>query len=423
MVGSGKHVQHPPGGAPVSIPVGLAATLSGAVVAFLCREAVVAGLQTRIFVAVALSAMAYLATARFIPDMAVMFARAGLAGRDINKKGMPGGSEPVPESLGLVCATVYLIVLCLLHSPGLRALDGEIAGEAHLYTAAMASVTFMVLLGFADDVLDLKWRYKLMLPLVASMPLLVNYSGSTAVRVPALLRPVAAAIAPLFRGGLVDDGGPDSRLVDIGLAYYIFMALLSIFCTNAINIYAGINGLEAGQAIVIAGFIIVHNALNFNPVGEKDNLDLVRANNAFSVELILPFAAVTLALLRFNWYPSTVFVGDTFCYFAGMTFAMASILGHYSETLLFFFIPQIINFVYSMPQLFGLVACPRHRLPTLNPNTGKLEAVPSHMNLVNLALMCSGPITEAQLCTGLLVFQAICCMLGLFVRASVLLFI
>jgi hypothetical protein len=100
-----------------------------------------------------------------------------------------------------------------------------------------------------------------------------------------------------------------------------------------------------------------------------------------------------------------------------------SILGHYSETLLFFFIPQIINFVNSLPQLFGLVACPRHRLPTLNPNTGKLEAVPSHMNLVNLALMCSGPITEAQLCTGLLVFQAICCMLGLFVRASVLLFI
>jgi len=32
--------------------------------------------------------------------------------------------------------------------------------------------------------------------------------------------------------------------VDIGLAYYAFMACLAIFCTNAINIFAGVNGLE-----------------------------------------------------------------------------------------------------------------------------------------------------------------------------------
>ena len=34
-----------------------------------------------------------------------------------------------------------------------------------------------------------------------------------------------------------------------------------------------------------------------------------------------------------NWYPSTVFVGDTFCYFAGMTFAVVGIHGHFSKTL------------------------------------------------------------------------------------------
>lgn len=62
-------------------------------------------------------------------------------------------------------------------------------------------------------------------------------------------------------------------------------------------------------------------------------------------------------------YPSRVFVGDTYCYFAGMTFAVMGILGHFSKTLLLFFIPQILNFLYSTPQLFGLVPCPRHRLP------------------------------------------------------------
>lgn len=62
-------------------------------------------------------------------------------------------------------------------------------------------------------------------------------------------------------------------------------------------------------------------------------------------------------------YPSEVFVGDTYCYFAGMTFAVVGILGHFSKTMLLFFIPQVINFLYSVPQLFHLVPCPRHRMP------------------------------------------------------------
>ena len=46
-----------------------------------------------------------------------------------------------------------------------------------------------------------------------------------------------------------------------------------------------------------------------------------------------------------------------------MTFAVVGILSHFSKTMLLFFIPQILNFLYSVPQLFGLIPCPRHRLP------------------------------------------------------------
>lgn len=62
-------------------------------------------------------------------------------------------------------------------------------------------------------------------------------------------------------------------------------------------------------------------------------------------------------------YPSRVFVGDTFCYFAGMTFAVVGILGHFSKTMLLFFMPQVFNFVYSLPQLLHIIPCPRHRMP------------------------------------------------------------
>ncbi|XP_051979763.1 UDP-N-acetylglucosamine--dolichyl-phosphate N-acetylglucosaminephosphotransferase [Xyrauchen texanus] len=91
----------------------------------------------------------------------------------------------------------------------------------------------------------------------------------------------------------------------------------------------------------------------------------------FSLYFMIPFYT-TLALFYHNWYPSSVFVGDTVCYFAGMTFEVVGILGHFSKTMLLFFILQVINFIYSLPQLFHIIPCPRHRLPRLQSDTGKL---------------------------------------------------
>ena len=72
-----------------------------------------------------------------------------------------------------------------------------------------------------------------------------------------------------------------------------------------------------------------------------DDFRIGRDRHVFSVYLLLPFCASSLALLYHNWYPSAVFVGDTYCYFAGMTFAVAGILGHNAKTLLLFFVPQV----------------------------------------------------------------------------------
>jgi len=69
----------------------------------------------------------------------------------------------------------------------------------------------------------------------------------------------------------------------------------------------------------------------------------------YSLTIMIPFLLCTLALLKHNRFPSKVFVGDTFCYCAGMTFAVVGILGHFSKTMMLFFIPQLINFVLSIP--------------------------------------------------------------------------
>ena len=49
-----------------------------------------------------------------------------------------------------------------------------------------------------------------------------------------------------------------------GILYYIYMGMLAIFCTNAINILAGINGIEAGQSLIIAVSIGVFNLIEIS---------------------------------------------------------------------------------------------------------------------------------------------------------------
>ena len=156
------------------------------------------------------------------------------------------------------------------------------------------------------------------------------------------------------------------------------MAMLAIFCTNAINILAGINGLEVGQSVIIALSIMLFN------FGEMEGI--LGAYHRFSLFFLFPYVATSLPLLYYNWYPSQIFVGDTFCYFSGMTLAVVAILGHFSKTLLLFFIPQVFNFLYSLPQLFRSIPCPRHRLPKYNSDTDLREMSTVEFKLSELKL-------------------------------------
>lgn len=226
------------------------------------------------------------------------------------------------------------------------------------------------------------------------------------------------------------DENADGAIINLGVLYLLYMGMLAVFCTNAINIYAGINGLEAGQAYVIGCAVLLHNLI------EIQSNSVSKENHLFSAMIILSFVGVTLGLLRHNWYPASVFVGDTYCYFAGMTFAVVGILGHFSKTLLVLFIPQVVNFLWSTPQLFRFVHCPRHRLPKFNSKTGLMEPstfeckkeelkwLKSHpddtrvanMTVINLCLQILGPMSERSLCFLLLAIQMVCCAIGLLSR-------
>lgn len=135
-----------------------------------------------------------------------------------------------------------------------------------------------------------------------------------------------------------------------------------------------------------------------------------------------------------------------------MTFAVVAILSHFSKTALLFFLPQIINFVYSVPQLFHIIPCPRHRLPKYSAETDLLypsrtlivkknmntvtnlivrlstllrvvdvnedgdSITMNNMTLINLFLIKLGPMTELRLTVSLLLFQIVCSGIAFLIR-------
>ncbi|OVF05465.1 putative UDP-N-acetylglucosamine--dolichyl-phosphate N-acetylglucosaminephosphotransferase [Clavispora lusitaniae] len=452
--------------------------------------------------AVAFGLIGFSATSHLVPRLGASFLRVGLSGRDLSKK---PPVAPIPESMGVVPAVTYMVLLVTIipfvffkYLVSFQALsdDSDISAVyenqyhavqhnnnmfphnklAEFLSGALCLLS-TVLLGFFDDLFDIRWRHKFFLPAVASLPLLIVYYVDFSVtsivvppfvsRVPggdaavdmlrilinAVNRAVSAVTGLRFTTLATDYVSSEQppQLLDLGVCYYAYMSALSIFAPNSINILAGINGLEVGQSIVL-GVIFLLNDLCYllsasSPAAHDSHL--------LSAIFVIPFLGVSAGLWQYNWYPAQVFVGDTYCYFSGMVFAVVGILGHFSKTLLIFLLPQIINFLYSVPQLFHIVPCPRHRMPKFNvddglmyPSFGELKQATavgtalvsvlakcgliqvrrnsdnqithfSNMTIINLALVWLGPMREDRLCLVILAFQLVVGLSMIVVRHTV----
>lgn len=90
--------------------------------------------------------------------------------------------------------------------------------------------------------------------------------------------------------------------IDLGPLFYVYMAMLVIFCTNAINIIAGINGIEIGQSLVIAISVTIFNLIQ---VGCKNRfrifgLSTCQPRSFRSAVLIRPPSGIIVFLSVFS---------------------------------------------------------------------------------------------------------------------------
>ncbi|KAJ3044133.1 hypothetical protein HDV00_003237 [Rhizophlyctis rosea] len=242
-------------------------------------------LHNPLVVSLCMSTLAGLATYTAIPWVADVFIKHGRSGKDLLKDDRP----ILPESMGVVVGVVYFIGMFLFipvpfiswfHGMSEAGLDFPYHKFAQ-FLGGMLALFSMLFLGFADDVLDIRWRVKIWFPLIASLPLLMVYAvtyGGTDILIPLPLR------------GLFS-----SKILHLGIFYYGYMAALTIFATNAVNIVAGINGIEGGQTVVIAISIAINDIVQILTNPSRRDAHLI------SLYFLFPFIGSTLGYLKHNW--------------------------------------------------------------------------------------------------------------------------
>ncbi len=229
----------------------------------------------------------------------------GLVWEDVNKPKRPknvAGSGGIVVVMAFAVGVLYYIATRTFFSK-------EISVSLEIF-ALLSVILIMTMIGIIDDLLGwknkgLSIKTRVLLAFVASIPLVVINAGSSVMNFP-------------FFG-----------VVNLGLFYPLLFIPLGIVGASATyNFLAGFNGLEAGQGILILGFLSY-------VAYAKGTLWLAMVGLIMVVSLI--------GFWFYNKYPAKVFPGDSLTWAVGALVAGMAILGNFEKIAVFIFIPYILE--------------------------------------------------------------------------------
>jgi UDP-N-acetylglucosamine--dolichyl-phosphate N-acetylglucosaminephosphotransferase len=163
-------------------------------------------------------------------------------------------------------------------------------------------ILFGGFMGLLDDWMDLKWRYKAFMPLIAALPL-IYLARADALR--------TAISLPLI--GMIQFGN---------WYYFLIIPLIVMIVTNSINMLGGLNGLETVcPAIIIIALMIL--------------------SRSYLILMLGPLL-LWLALASLN-VQGKIFVGNAGSFAIGMTIASFAVITDLKLSLLISILPYIFN--------------------------------------------------------------------------------
>lgn len=226
--------------------------------------------------------------------------KRGLTGIDMNKLLKP----KIPELGGI---SVWLgFSLGVMSAIFLATYFGFISLNLVVLLAGFSTIVMVGFLGLVDDLIGWKkgieqWQHAIV-PLFASLPL-----AAIKLSVIPIMIPFFGFLPETFKLPFFENSIP------FAVFYSIVLVPIGITgASNAINMLAGFNGLEAGLGSVILFTLAVISLFT----GKTE-----------AFVLAVSMLAALLAFLSFNWYPAKVFGGDSLTLMTGATIASVSIIG------------------------------------------------------------------------------------------------
>jgi UDP-N-acetylglucosamine--dolichyl-phosphate N-acetylglucosaminephosphotransferase len=208
------------------------------------------------------------------------------------------GKPLVPNGLGVIYVLFTTVYLFLVYFSGVIKAPNGVSAPLTLAVC----VLFGGFMGLLDDWMDLKWRYKAFMPLIAALPLvyLAIESGlRTSISLPLI--------------GLIEFSS---------YYYFLIIPLIVMIVTNTVNQLGGLNGLETVcPAIILIGLM---------------------ALSPSHLILMLGPLIFWLILAGFN-LQGRIFVGNSGSFAIGMTIASFAIITDLKLPLLISILPYVVN--------------------------------------------------------------------------------
>ncbi|MHA1653587.1 MAG: hypothetical protein ACTSVT_06265 [Candidatus Thorarchaeota archaeon] len=245
-----------------------------------------------------------------MPNTIRMLRERGHTGIDVHKPNRPD----VPKGGGFVL--LFAIVTALIFVIGVTTFGNGHTSPAIL--AALVSILMAGMIGLLDDNFDFRNRTKIVLPLLASIPMAALQVGTTTMHIP-------------FIGA-----------VNLGMVYpLVIVPLMMTFIIDSTNMYGGMNGLESGLAAINSSAIVAYVVLwpFFTGDGQVP-ATLVDAGTVAAALL-----GATVAFWFFNRYPAKVLPGDVGRLPIGAAMAAALVLGNMDRLAIILYAPFALNFL------------------------------------------------------------------------------
>ena len=227
-------------------------------------------------------------TFKVVPVLIRKMSARGLVGKDMNKLGEKKVAELGGIAIMLGFSFGVLIAIFISTYFNFLSLD---------FTLLFASFLTIFLVGFIGVIDDLiGWKKGIrqyqhaLFPLFAALPLMAVQAGTHSLILP-------------FIGS-----------VNIGIWYSLILVPLAITgASNAFNMLAGYNGLEAGLGIIIIS-----------------TLSVIAFMTGYTEAVVIGVAIISalIAFLFFNWFPAKIFGGDSLTLMIGAGIATMSIIGN-----------------------------------------------------------------------------------------------